>query len=161
PLVIYEGLKLNYPWASWRLHRFILEGMRVNAETAAKRGWNYWPFVETPQNAGRGLMRKLATKACVVVTDDFPCFIIPDQTAALPPKTSTAWHAVGSNSIVPTSLLGPPASAAAQLRRRLHCAFADAWQHRAAAHPRLPELVRRRVKPPFKLWRHHNLDRFL
>src|SRR5947209_4121648 len=48
PLVVYEGLKLGYPWASRRLHRFVLEGMRDNAAEAAERQINYWPFVETP-----------------------------------------------------------------------------------------------------------------
>src|SRR5271163_2195362 len=50
PLVIYEGLKLGYPWASRRLHRFVLEGMADNVATARKLGLNYWPFVETPQD---------------------------------------------------------------------------------------------------------------
>ena len=47
PLVVYEGLRLDYPWASQRLHRFVLEGMRDNAREAARLGINYWPFVET------------------------------------------------------------------------------------------------------------------
>ncbi len=38
PLVLYEGLRLRYPWASARLHRFVLEGMRANAEAAARLG---------------------------------------------------------------------------------------------------------------------------
>src|SRR5579863_7805473 len=48
PLVVYEGLKLNYPWASARHHTFILQGMRDNAAAAKKLGVSYWPFVETP-----------------------------------------------------------------------------------------------------------------
>jgi uncharacterized protein (DUF1800 family) len=32
PLVVYEGLRLDYPWASVRHHRFILEGMQANRE---------------------------------------------------------------------------------------------------------------------------------
>ena len=27
PLVVYEALKLNYPWANARIHQFMLEGM--------------------------------------------------------------------------------------------------------------------------------------
>lgn len=45
PLVLYEGLRLRYPWASARLHRFVLEGMRANAEAAARLGLTYWPWV--------------------------------------------------------------------------------------------------------------------
>ena len=54
PLVVYEGLRLDYPWASRRLHRFILEGMEANAARAEKLGLNYWPFVETGHRRGPG-----------------------------------------------------------------------------------------------------------
>ena len=56
PLVIYEGLRLDYPWASARLHRFVLDGMAVNAVQAARLGLHYWPFVETPAQPARGLL---------------------------------------------------------------------------------------------------------
>ena len=72
PLVVYEGLRLDYPWASRRLHRFVLEGMAANAARAAEAGLNYWPFVETEKGQGRGLLRRLSERACLVVTDDFP-----------------------------------------------------------------------------------------
>jgi deoxyribodipyrimidine photo-lyase len=161
PLVIYEGLKLGYPWASQRLHRFLLEGIQDNARTATRLGLNYWPFVETPQEPGRGLLRKLAARACLVVTDDFPCFIIPEQTAALAAKTDVAVVAVDSNSIVPLSLLGPAVTAAAHLRRRIHRGFAEAWPHRAARRPRGTDAVRRRVEAPFTAWRGEDLPAFL
>ncbi|MBY0527431.1 MAG: deoxyribodipyrimidine photolyase [Gemmataceae bacterium] len=161
PLVVYEGLKLSYPWASERLHRFILEGMQDNAAAAKKIGLNYWPFVETPHDSGRGLLRRLAADACLVVTDDFPCFIIPQQTAALARHTDTPVVAVDGNSIVPMANLGAPVSAAAHLRLRLHRAFADAWPRRAAAKPRFAETVPRRVTPPFRPWQAEDLTRFL
>src|ERR1700753_2580637 len=47
PLVVYEGLKLNYTWANSRHHTFILQGMRDNAVVVKKLGLSYWPFVET------------------------------------------------------------------------------------------------------------------
>ncbi len=38
PLAVYEGLRIDYPWASRRLHRFVLEGMQANAARAAELG---------------------------------------------------------------------------------------------------------------------------
>ena len=38
PLVVYEGLRIDYPWASRRHHRFVLEGMQANAARAARAG---------------------------------------------------------------------------------------------------------------------------
>lgn len=158
PLVIYEGLRFDYPWASPRLHRFVLEGMADNRARAAKLGFNYWPFVATPADPGRGLLSKLAARAAVVVTDDFPCFIIPEQTAALARRTGTPVIAVDGNSVVPVANLGPAVSAAAQLRPRIHRAFAEAWRHRAGRRPRIAQGARRHVDPPFAIWKGTDID---
>jgi deoxyribodipyrimidine photo-lyase len=161
PLVVYEGLKLGYPWASRRLHRFILEGMLDNFETAKKLGLNYWPFVETPDQLGRGLLTQLASNAVAVVTDDFPCFIIPGQTAALAAKVDVPVIAVDGNSVVPFANLGAPVSAAAHLRPRIHKAFAEAWQHRAGSRMRISDAAMKPVDPPFPLWHAADLDAFV
>jgi deoxyribodipyrimidine photo-lyase len=161
PLVVYEGLRIDYPWASRRLHRFVLEGMQANAARADELGLSYWPFVETEKGQGRGLLRRLSARAAVVVTDDYPCFIIPDQAEALARKVEVPVFAVDSNSLVPLSLLGPPVSAAAHLRPRIHKAFAAAWPHRAAAKPRLRGVPSRRVRPPFDAWKARDLAAFV
>jgi len=153
PVVVYEGLRLGYPWASRRLHQFALAGMAENATTAARRGLNYWPFVETPTQSGRGLVHRLAARASVVVTDDFPCFVVPDQGEAVARRAAVPVFAVDANGVVPLSLLGPAVSAAAHLRPRIHKAFAEAFAHRSAARPRLSDAARRPVTPPFDLWR--------
>jgi deoxyribodipyrimidine photo-lyase len=150
PLVVYEGLRLDYPWASRRLHAFVLAGMQANERRAATLGLNYWPFVETRAGGGRGLLRRLARRACLVVTDDFPAFVVPHQSRALAQRTDAAVVAVDSSSVVPLALLGPPVAAAAHLRPRIHKAFAEAWRHRAAARPRVPDVATRRVTAPFE-----------
>ena len=158
PLVVYEGLRFDYPWASRRLHRFILEGMADNAAQAKKLGLNYWPFVATPQEPGRGLVRRLAERAVLVVTDDFPCFIIPEQIEALARKSETPVVAVDGNSIVPLARLGTPVSAAAHLRPRIHREFAEAWEQRAGPRRRITDGARRPVEAPFALWQPESLE---
>lgn len=160
PLVVYEGLRLDYPWASRRLHAFVLEGMAANAAQASRIGLNYWPFVETRPGGGRGLLRSLAERSCLVVTDDFPAFIVPAQSEALARKVAVPVFAVDSNGVVPLSLLGPVVSAAAHLRPRLHKAFAEAWAHRAAARPRVPDVARVPVAAPFATWRAEDVAAF-
>jgi deoxyribodipyrimidine photo-lyase len=152
PLVVYEGLRLDYPWASRRLHRFVLEGMRDNAAAAKATGFTYWPFVEGPERPARGLVAALSRRAALVVTDDFPCFVVPDQTAALVRRAEVPVFAVDSCSVVPLSLLGPPVAAAAHLRPRIHRAFAEAWAHRAAARPAPPKARGRGLEPPLQPW---------
>ena len=161
PLVVYEGLRVDYPWASRRLHRFVLEGMQANASRAEALGLHYWPFVETRQGEGRGLLRSLAARACLVVTDDFPAFIVPAQSEALARAVAVPVFAVDSNGVVPLALLGAPVSAAAHLRPRIHKAFAEAWGHRAQARPRIPEAARRPVSAPFETWRAKDVAAFV
>ncbi len=152
PLVVLEALRYDYPWASDRIHRFVLEGMLANREAAQRLGVTYWPFVATPSEPGHGLVRRLAERACLVVTDDHPGFVVPDHIEALARKTERAVMAVDANGVVPLSLLGAPVSAAAHLRPRIHKAFADAWQHRAKVEPEVPEAARRPVEAPFATW---------
>ncbi len=92
PLVILEALRVGYPWASDRFHQFILDGMRANLEHFATKNVSYIPYVEPTHGAGRGLVEALSTDACVVVSDDYPCFFIP---------SSNSWPRVGSKAYSP------------------------------------------------------------
>jgi len=152
PLVVYEGLKLNPPWVSARFHQFMLEGMRENVATAKTMGVTYWPFVETPGNPGRGLVRTLAEEACLLVTDDFPQYIVPTQIRAVASSVEVAVHAIDGNGVVPLSLLGPPTAAAAHLRPKLHKLFPTAWEHRANPYPDFTGLKGKGLSPPFDTW---------
>lgn len=151
PLVIYEALKLNYPWANARMHTFILEGMTDNAARARQLGITYWPFVETPNDSGRGLVRRLAESAVMIVTDDYPAFIVPAHNRAIA-KLDVAVHAVDGNCVVPLSLLGKPVAAAAHLRPRMHKLFAESWANRSQATPEFDILPKTILEAPFPVW---------
>lgn len=156
PLVVYEGLKLNYPWASARMHHVMLEGMAESAKAAAKLGIHYWPFVETPEYSGHGLLQKLCAKACLLITDDYPQFIVPAQIRAIAAKVEIAVWAIDGNSLVPLKLLGPPTAAAAHLRPKIRKQFAEAWNNRAIAEPDFENLGGpKSLKPPFEIWKPH------
>src|SRR6185312_4257521 len=60
PLVVLEALRVGYPWASDRLHRFVLDGMLDNARELAKAGLPYHPYVEPSAGDGKGLLETLA-----------------------------------------------------------------------------------------------------
>jgi hypothetical protein len=82
PLVIFEALRCGYRWASDRMHCFVIDGMADNAAACEKAGVRYFPYVEPSPGAGSGLLEALARDACIVVTDDFPCFFLPRMIAA-------------------------------------------------------------------------------
>ncbi|ABZ94830.1 Deoxyribodipyrimidine photolyase [Leptospira biflexa serovar Patoc strain 'Patoc 1 (Ames)'] len=119
-LIVYEGLRMDYPWNSERIHQFILEGMIENQTRADELEIKYWPFVETPKNLGKGLLKEISENASVVVTDDFPCFIIPEQTEKLAKKIHCQLLAIDGNSLIPFSRFAKQASAARILRLWIH-----------------------------------------
>jgi deoxyribodipyrimidine photo-lyase len=135
--------------------------MQANAERAAALGLNYWPFVERRAGEGRGLLRRLAERACLVVTDDFPAFIVPAQSAALARAAAVPVFAVDSNGIVPLASLGAPVQAAAHLRPRIHKAFAEAWAHRSSARLSIADPARGAVPAPFETWRAGDVAAFV
>ena len=77
PLLVFEALRIGYPWASDRFHRFVIDGMADNAESLKKSGVSYYPYLEPSPDADKGLLAALAEKACLLVTDDFPAFFLP------------------------------------------------------------------------------------
>jgi deoxyribodipyrimidine photo-lyase len=102
PLVILEALRTDYQWASDRLHRFVVDGMAANrAACAAAYAVTYYPYVEPKIGAGKGLLETLAADACVVTTDEFPCFFLPRMVAAAAAKLTLRLEAVDSNGLLP------------------------------------------------------------
>jgi deoxyribodipyrimidine photo-lyase len=101
PLLIFEALRCDYQWASDRLHRFVIDGMADNANTCARHRVRFFPYVEPEVGAGKGLLEELASHACAVVTDDFPCFFLPRMVDAAARKLSIRLEAVDSNGLLP------------------------------------------------------------
>ena len=97
PLVVLEALRAGYPWASARLHRFAIDGMADNARRFAAAGVLYHPYVEPAPGHGRGLLRALAARAALVVTDDYPAFFLPRMVAAAARQLDVLLEQVDSN----------------------------------------------------------------
>lgn len=102
PLVILEALRAGYRWASDRLHRFVIEGMQDNAREAQKAGViYYYPYLEPEMGHGKGLLQALTTCAAVVITDDFPAFMLPAMVAAAAKQVPVHMEKVDSNGLLP------------------------------------------------------------
>jgi deoxyribodipyrimidine photo-lyase len=119
PLVIFEPLRAGYPWASDRLHRFVIDGMGDNSRTCAKRGIAYYPYVEPVAGAGKGLLLALAENACAVITDEFPCFFLPRMVAGAGKRLPVKLEAVDSNGLLPIYACERAVSRAFDFRRYL------------------------------------------
>jgi len=119
PLVIFEALRVGYPWASDRFHRFILDGMRANATHFATKNVVYYPYVEPAEGSGSGLLAALAKDACVVVSDDYPTFFIPKMQEAAASQINTRFELVDSNGLFPIRATNKVFSRAFDFRRHL------------------------------------------
>ena len=119
PVVVLEALRCDYPWASDRIHSFLLDGMAENACRFEGTGALHYPFVEFEPGAGRGLLRAMAAHASVVVTDDFPCFFLPRMVAAAAPQVPVLMEAVDSNGLLPLRTSDQAFSSAYAFRRFL------------------------------------------
>lgn len=101
PLVVFEALRCGYPWASDRMHRFVMDGMAENACRFEDTSILYYPYLELTPNAGKGLLAALASRACIVVTDDFPCYFLPLMVASGARQVPVLLEAVDSNGLLP------------------------------------------------------------
>ena len=119
PLVIFEGLRWDFPWASDRLRRFVIEGMAANSERLRETSVLYYAYVEPCPGAGKGLLEALASRAAVVVTDDFPCFFLPRMVAAAGKKLAVLLEQVDSNGLLPMRASPKEFSTAYAFRRFL------------------------------------------
>jgi hypothetical protein len=101
PLVIFEALRVDYPFASDRLHTFLFQGMADNARRFERADVTYFPYAEERPGDGKGLLEALAARACVVVGDDWPCFFVPRMQAAAATRLDVRFEVVDSNGLFP------------------------------------------------------------
>ncbi len=119
PLVVYEGLKYYYPWASDRIHTFILEGVEEKRREFEKVGIRYLFYLQQDAGSPTNTVAKLAREAALVVTDDFPCFIIPEHNRRVAERAEIAVHAVDSNGVIPMSKFDKEEYAAYTIRPKI------------------------------------------
>lgn len=117
PLIVLEALRVDYPWASDRLHRFILDGMAANAAAFRKTPATYYPYVEPLPGAAHGLLERFARDTCVIVTDEFPCFFLPETVRRAATLLDVRVETVDSNGILPLHSADRAFAAAVHYRR--------------------------------------------
>jgi deoxyribodipyrimidine photo-lyase len=141
PLVVYEGLKYYYPWANDRLHTFILEGVEEKRREFAQQGIRYLFYLQRHERDPRDTVARLAADAALVVTDDFPCFIIPEHNRRIAARAPVPVYAVDSNGIVPLSKFDKEEYAARTIRPKIKRLLPDYLES-----PSTPEVQRRAPK---------------
>ncbi len=125
PLLIFEPLRLRYSWANERLHRFVIQGMRDHAETLRGHPVGYYPYVEPVAGAGSPLLRMLAQRACLVVSDEYPCFFLPTMIEAVKGALGVRLQLVESSTVMPLRQADRTFTVAHSYRRWMHKQILD------------------------------------
>lgn len=107
PVLVIES---SEPDANARLAAFVRAGVQANARDAAARGLGY-------AFASRAAVRALASRARLVVSDEFPTRAVDDN----------AHVVVDGNGILPMRVFGKEQYTARFLRDRAHRLFPDYW----------------------------------
>lgn len=119
PLVVYEGLKFYYPWANDRIHTFILEGVEEKRTEFEKCGIRYIFYSQGNKNDPAFIVSKIAKEAAAIVTDDFPCFILPHHNRRICEQVKIPVYAVDSNGMIPMSRFEKEEYAAYTIRPKI------------------------------------------
>jgi deoxyribodipyrimidine photo-lyase len=120
PVLFYEGLTCSYPYASDRLHTFILEGVPETEKRLKARGIGYTFYLRRRLADPNDVLYRLAARAAVVVTDDYPTFIAARNNASVASKLDVAFYAVDASCIVPMACFVKREYAAYTIRPKMH-----------------------------------------
>ncbi len=123
PLIVFEPLRVGYAWASDRLHRFIIDGMSDKHRKFNDIPLLYYPYIEPTKDADKGLLAALSANACIIVSDDFPCFFLPRMMAAAAAALPVCLEVVDSNGLLPMRSADHAFTAAYHYRRHLQKTF--------------------------------------
>lgn len=125
PVLFYEGLTCSYPYASARLHTFILEGVPDTAARLREVGIGYVFYLRRRRSDPDDVLYRLAADAAAVVTDDYPTFVARRHNARVPEKIDIPYVVVDSSCVVPMSRIAKREYAAYTIRPKIRKLLAD------------------------------------
>ena len=123
PLLVYQGLDPTYPHASDRVHAFILEGARELDARAGALGLAYRFSLRRRRADDRRVVDRLAARAALVVTDDYPTAGVAERTARFAARAPCPVLAVDAVGVVPASRFPRAEYAARTIRPKVLAAL--------------------------------------
>ena len=119
PVVVYQAIRPDYPYASDRIHAWALEGMMDMATDCASRGLPYWLELPRTTKEHRPRLAELGRRAAAVVSDLFPTFIIPGHLRGAAKALDVPLFAVDASCVVPMQRIATRQIGAYTLRPKL------------------------------------------
>ena len=119
PLLIHHGLDPTYPYASDRVHTFVLQGARELASRAHELGLTYRFALRRTRDDDRRVVDRIASRAALVVTDLYPTAGVLERTLRFAERVACRVVMVDSVGVAPAADFPREQSAAFQMRARL------------------------------------------
>ncbi|REL33289.1 hypothetical protein DYD21_10935 [Rhodohalobacter sp. SW132] len=135
PLLILEAFSCDYPWATDRSHTFMMQGMKEHLNYAREQDLNYVSFVEAEPGQYDNLLRKLSSKASVLVTDEYPVFIMRKRNETYPDELKIPYYTVDSNGLIPLGLTDKDPYSAYFFRKIMQKNFIEAYTNPPRQNP--------------------------
>lgn len=142
PLLILEAFSCDYPWATDRTHTFMMQGMEEHAEYALSKGINYFSFVEKEAGQYKKLLFDLASKASLLITDEYPVFIMRQRNKTYSKEFTIPYISIDSNGLIPLGLTDGDPYSAYLFRKIMQKNFIEAYTNPPSKDP-LDELRNR------------------
>ncbi len=137
PVLVYHGVREDYPYASDRLHQFILGASRDLASGCRARGLAFVCHVDRAVRREKGLVHRLGSEAAAIVVEDQPTFVAHRQASRVATRAAVAVLAVNAACVVPPALIGTDVRGRSAFLRR-HEPERDAWLDTVEEAPDMP-----------------------
>jgi deoxyribodipyrimidine photo-lyase len=128
PVLVYHGIRADYPHASDRLHRFLLGASREMARQLAKRGIRSAHYLDRPGHHEKGLVYRMAANAALVVVDQHVTFVGRAQSESFAQKANIGVIATDATRLVPFKALPDKGLHATKAFRAVHSPMRVEWQ---------------------------------
>ncbi|MEG3082090.1 deoxyribodipyrimidine photo-lyase [Sphingomonas sp. PB2P12] len=106
PVLVYHGVREDYPYASDRLHHFIIGASIDLADGCRERGLACVRHIDRAVRREKGLVYRLGADAAAVVLEDQPTFVARWQSERLAARVDVPVFAVNAACLVPPSIIG-------------------------------------------------------
>lgn len=118
PVLVYHGVREDYPYASDRLHYFILGASRDVASGCRARGLACVQHVDREEHREKGLVYRLGANAAALIVEDQPTFVARWQTERVAARIPIPVYAVNAACLVPPAVVGDGISGRSGFLRR-------------------------------------------
>jgi deoxyribodipyrimidine photo-lyase len=135
PLLILEAFSCDYPWATARTHTFMMQGMKDHLDYATQQKLNYISFTEQEPGQYKTLLKKLSSKASVLITDEYPVFIIKQRNETFPDELEVPYITIDSNGLIPLGLTEKDPYSAYLFRKLMQKNFLEAFTNPPKENP--------------------------